>query len=205
MTWTSLTFAYGSTLTSSKMTQLYDNLTAMAEQASGAPNVYTGILMAEVATTSGTTADFTIPSWAKKMRVMLKGVSFTSTSPTVLIRLGDAGGIETTGYVTRTTDISGTESVVAFVADDADVGMLLCDSVADSGQSHIGIIELTLQKASTYTWFYNSYVVVGTSISNYLTTTGCGYKSTSAQMTTLRVCVEGSHIFDAGAISVMYE
>lgn len=39
MAWTSLTFAYGSLLTSSKMTQLYDNITALANGDSGAPDI----------------------------------------------------------------------------------------------------------------------------------------------------------------------
>ena len=39
MTWTNLSFAFGSLLTSTKMTQLYDNLTALANGDSGAPKI----------------------------------------------------------------------------------------------------------------------------------------------------------------------
>ena len=39
MAWTSLTFAYGSVLTSAKMTQMYDNFAAMAAGAAGAPSI----------------------------------------------------------------------------------------------------------------------------------------------------------------------
>lgn len=39
MAWTSLNFAFGSLLTSTKMTQLYDNLTALANGDSGAPSI----------------------------------------------------------------------------------------------------------------------------------------------------------------------
>jgi len=39
MAWTSLTFSFGSTLTSAKMTQLYDNFQALADKASGAPTL----------------------------------------------------------------------------------------------------------------------------------------------------------------------
>lgn len=43
MAWTTLSFAYGSILTSTKMTQLYDNLEAMARGESGAPLItFTG-------------------------------------------------------------------------------------------------------------------------------------------------------------------
>lgn len=40
MAWTALTFAFGSLLTSTKMTQLFDNLAALAAQDSGAPTLY---------------------------------------------------------------------------------------------------------------------------------------------------------------------
>ena len=39
MAWTALTFAFGSLLTSTKMTQLYDNITALANGDSGAPTI----------------------------------------------------------------------------------------------------------------------------------------------------------------------
>lgn len=39
-TWTALTFAYGSKLTSTKMTQLQDNFTALSEQASSSPVMF---------------------------------------------------------------------------------------------------------------------------------------------------------------------
>ena len=39
MGWTALTFAFGSLLTSTKMTQLYDNITAVANGDSGAPDI----------------------------------------------------------------------------------------------------------------------------------------------------------------------
>ena len=41
MAWTTLTFAFASLLTSTKMTQLQDNITAVAEGLSGAPNIET--------------------------------------------------------------------------------------------------------------------------------------------------------------------
>jgi hypothetical protein len=51
-----------------------------------------------VASTSGTSIDFTsIPSWVKRITVMLNGVSTSGTS-IPLIQLGDSGGIENTGY-----------------------------------------------------------------------------------------------------------
>ncbi len=44
MAWTTLSFPFGSILTSTKMTQLYDNLTALADGATGAPPIQTAAL-----------------------------------------------------------------------------------------------------------------------------------------------------------------
>lgn len=45
-------------------------------------------------TTSGTTSDFTgIPSWAKKIIVMINGISTSAVSSTFMLQLGTSGGI----------------------------------------------------------------------------------------------------------------
>lgn len=63
-----------------------------------------------VATTSGTSIDFTgIPSWVKRVTVMLNGVSTNGLTPFLAIQLG-AGSIATSGYIAGQTYtlISGT-------------------------------------------------------------------------------------------------
>lgn len=52
MAWTSLTFAYGSILTSTKMTQMYDNFQAVADGDSGAPNIQTAGIAANAVTSA---------------------------------------------------------------------------------------------------------------------------------------------------------
>jgi hypothetical protein len=55
-----------------------------------------------VASTSGTSIDFTsIPSWVKRITVMIAGVS-TNGSSIIQIQLGDSGGVETSGYTGTT-------------------------------------------------------------------------------------------------------
>jgi len=52
-----------------------------------------------VASTSGTSIDFTsIPSWVKSITVMFSAVSTSGTSD-VIVRLGTGGSPETSGYV----------------------------------------------------------------------------------------------------------
>jgi hypothetical protein len=53
---------------------------------------------ATVVTASGAFVDFTgIPSWVKRITVMLAGVSTSGTS-SLIVRIGDSGGIVSTGY-----------------------------------------------------------------------------------------------------------
>lgn len=49
-------------------------------------------------TTSGTEKDFAIPSWARRIRAMLNGVSLSGTA-LIRFRLGTSGGIVTSGYL----------------------------------------------------------------------------------------------------------
>ena len=74
--------------------------TAASLQVGGvATNLYPLVSGTAVASTSGTSIDFTsIPSWVKRITLMLAGVSTNGTSDP-LIQLGDSGGIENTGYV----------------------------------------------------------------------------------------------------------
>ena len=51
-----------------------------------------------VASTSGTSIDFTgIPSWVKRITVMFSGVS-TNGSSALQVQLGTSGGVQTTSY-----------------------------------------------------------------------------------------------------------
>jgi len=60
---------------------------------------YAGITLGSpTASTSGTSIDFTgIPAWAKRVTVNLSAVSTSGTNH-LLIQVGDAGGVETSGY-----------------------------------------------------------------------------------------------------------
>jgi hypothetical protein len=63
-----------------------------------ASDIYPLVQGAAVASTSGTSIDFTaIPSWVRRVTVMLSGVSTNGTS-NGLIQLGTSGGVVTTGY-----------------------------------------------------------------------------------------------------------
>ena len=148
------------------------------------------------ASTSGTSIDFTgIPSWVKRITVMFSGVS-TSGSSNILVQLGDAGGIENTGYVSEA--ITTTNSSPYIFNSSSTAGFIIR---ADSnGQTCSGIMTVA-------TLGSNSWVESGT----FYKTAGSmnfsvGSKSTSETLDRLRITtVNGTDTFDAGTINILYE
>jgi hypothetical protein len=80
-----------------------NTLTLQAGTATNSMNT----LATAVASTSGTSIDFTgLPAWVKKITVMFQGVSSNSSS-LWLLQLGTSGGVTTSGYLGRAAGISG--------------------------------------------------------------------------------------------------
>jgi hypothetical protein len=149
-----------------------------------------------VASTSGTSIDFTsIPSWVKRVTVMLSGVSTSGTS-NYLIQIG-AGSVTTTGYDSGAWSSNSANSA-------STAGFILNSSVSASG-SVSGTITISL--ANTNRWVSSG--VLGQSVSP----TGIGAGSVSGGFITLggtldRVritTVNGTDTFDAGSINILYE
>lgn len=70
-----------------------------------------------VASTSGTSIDFTgIPSWVKRLTVMFSGVSTNGIS-LIQVQIGDSGGIETTSYASGgwTANTTNANSTTGFI------------------------------------------------------------------------------------------
>jgi hypothetical protein len=147
-----------------------------------------------VASTSGTSIDFTsIPSWVKRVTVMLNEVSTNGTS-SYLVQLGDSGGIETTGYVSTGTgttgDVGGTVSSTAGY-----IVRGLSASAITSGQMVITLL-------GSNQWC-SSHVLTFDSTAMQL---GAGSKTLSDTLTQVRITtVNGTDTFDAGTINILYE
>jgi hypothetical protein len=148
--------------------------------------------------TSGTSIDFTdIPSWAKRITVMLRGVSTMGTS-NLIIQVGDAGGFETTGYTSGHAFISSASSAAGTSLYTIGFGLTLqvaAASVVDSAYV------LTNQTG-------NVWIGMGTMV--YATTGstgfGSGSKTLSDTLTQVRITTaNGTDTFDAGTINISYE
>ena len=148
-----------------------------------------------VATTSGTSVDFTsIPSNVKRITFMLDGVSTNGTSP-IIIQLGDSGGIEITDYYGSASEIRGTPTSTSFTT-----GFGLVESPA-AGDFYYGIV--TIANVSGNLWVYS---FTGSSIVAAQTYLGGGSKTLSATLDRIRLTTSGgANTFDAGKINILYE
>lgn len=179
-----------------------DSATAVPSQQSVKAYVDTAIagaggitLGTPVASTSGTSIDFTsIPAGTKRITLMFKGVS-TNGSSNFLVQIGDSGGIENTGYASgcATDGATRVTSTAGFVS----------SSAMAAGSVLSGFVTLMLEDSSNNGWVAE----VGLSdTSSGLSCTGGGYKDLSGTLDRVRLTtVGGTATFDAGEINIAYE
>jgi hypothetical protein len=148
----------------------------------------------EKATTSGSNIDFTgIPSWVKRITVVFSEVSHNAAGGTsnMIVQLGDAGGIETTGYVAASmTDAGDSASTAGFVM----------RSTNESTSNVSGI--MTFVNISGNTWVSSHALTRNTTAA----VAGGGTKTLSDTLTQIRLTtISGTPAFDAGSINILYE
>ena len=139
-----------------------------------------------VATTSGTVFNFTdIPSWAKRITVMVSGVSTNGTSG-VIVQLGTSGGIVSTGYLSSATSQSATNGFlfVGGSASDLRSGAMF---ILNAG-SGLFIQSGASKSAASFTSALGGNVTIAGTVDRIRLTT-----------------VNGTDTFDAGVVNIMYE
>lgn len=146
-----------------------------------------------VASTSGTAIDFTgIPSWVKRITVMFSVVSTNGTSNT-LVQIGDAGGIETTGYtsgVSQSNNTIVTSSTAGFIV----------SSGQSAASTYSGLITISLIGSNQWILSGVLFNPVGA------THPSAGNKTLSDVLDRIRITtVNGTDTFDAGSINILYE
>jgi hypothetical protein len=151
-----------------------------------------------VASTSGTSIDFTIPTGASRITVMFSEVSTNGTSAPI-IQLGDSGGVEITGY----TGSASTSSGVSTVSFAFTTGFGLIGTSSTAATLFSGSVTITALNTSTNLWACSG--VIG--YSNVAATTQVGgSKALSATLDRIRITTfAGVDTFDAGSINILYE
>lgn len=153
-----------------------------------------------VASTSGTSIDFTgIPSGTKQIVITFINVSTNGTS-NLRLQLGDSGGVETADYNSLTAKVASSTSVDGGAAL---AGFLLTTPGLTASANISGVITLVLQNSSLFRFGVTSMLnnqTTGTDI--HIST---GFKALSAQLDRVRITTEnGTDAFDAGQINIAY-
>jgi hypothetical protein len=149
-----------------------------------------------VASTSGTSIDFTdLPSWIKRITVMISGVSTSGTS-IVQIQLG-SGSVTTTGY-----NANASFGPSAGQYGTATTGFVIEPSAsATAATVRYSSVIFSLLSANTWVSQGNLYTTATTA-----NITNVGQISLSGVLDRVRITtVNGTDAFDAGSINIMYE
>ena len=151
-----------------------------------------------VASTSGTSIDFTgIPAGVKRITVMFNGVS-TNGSSVLRVQLGTSGGFATSGYLgsasTASTSSAATTNFTAGFDENASGG---------STSSSIRQGSYSIQTLSSNVWTCAGLI----GFSNEARTNSIGGSVTlGGTLDRIRITtVNGTDTFDAGSINILYE
>ncbi len=140
--------------------------------------------------------DFTpIPAWVKRITIMFSGVSTNGTN-FIDIQIGDAGGLETTGYVGTQSNIIGGNTGANNYGEDA-------FELRYVGTPYLvtGTFTLTLMNAATNLWVGTGVHGAETGIAT--TFFSAGRKALSETLDRLRISAGGNSI--TGSFNIMYE
>lgn len=140
---------------------------------------------------SGTSVDFTgIPSWVRRITVILSGVSLSGTS-SLLIQVG-SGSVTTSGYLSNShaTNNSGITSTAGFAGVIGTAALL-------------AIGTFSIVNVSGNVWVSShAYAASGATAS----VVGGGNVTLSGTLDRVRITtVNGTDTFDAGTINILYE
>jgi len=189
------TYAYFND-TSGAVSLYHDNAVKFATTSTGctvtgsivADNVGSGSLAA-VTPGGSTEANFTgIPADVRQVTVMFNELSM-SGSDDLLIQLGDSGGIETSGYISRSVWTNASESTAGMI--------IRGQNAADKWTG-----SMTFTRVHTTNTFIQSHTVIDPDQNEQRV--GAGSKTLSGELTQLKVKPSGSNTFDGGSVSITW-
>ncbi len=153
---------------------------------------YKMVLGTAVASTSGTSVDFTgIPSWAKRITVMFNGVSTNGTSA-IQVQIG-SGTIQTLLYA----------GVCMYSTNANNIATGFPLGMATSGASDIRFGSISISNLGSNFWTQQGNIAYNNAS---LVVSCAGGVQLSGALDRVRITtVNGTDLFDAGSINIMYE
>lgn len=160
------------------------------------------VLGTAVATTSGTSIDFTsIPSWVNEIDVFFNAVSTSGAgSGALLVQLG-SGSFQTTGYLSYAGSINNSNQTSTL---SSAAGMLITPGQG-AASTHSG--DLSLKRISGNTWVAagSGGGLDGAGTSNIARNSG-GTVALSGALDRIRLTTtNGTDAFDAGSVNILYK
>jgi hypothetical protein len=148
--------------------------------------------------TSGTSIDFTgIPSWVKRVTVMLRGTSTSGTSR-YLVQLGTSSGVITTGYIANVTDSRSTATAAGATST---AGFVVTADNSSAAYLYSGTIFLTIFTGNV--WVSSGILGESTGVRSSVSS---GDVALSGTLDRVRITtVNGTDTFDAGSINILME
>ena len=149
------------------------------------------------ATTSGVFKDFTVPSWAKRARMMLHNVSL-SGSALIRFRLGTSGGVVATGYNSVGSTIGSGAATVS-----QNNGIDIYNNGPGTSVFYFGSIDFSIADPATNTWVASGVFAAPASTATF---TAAGSIALAGVLTTIQIrSSNGTDTFDSGVVNVMYD
>jgi hypothetical protein len=148
-----------------------------------------------IATTAGSsiTLSSSIPTTALEIEILINGISTNTTGQPPIVRLGDAGGTETTGYTGVVRGPTGETSVT-------DGFYFFRNNAWNASDLLSGRMRLTRWDPNLHLWIADSLANDQSQSSTYT-----GRKTTSEVLTTIVLSTPGGvATFDAGSARVRY-
>ena len=147
-------------------------------------------------TATGTSIDFTgIPSWVKRVTVMMSNLSTNGTSA-VQVQAG-SGTVQVTGY--NSSGLASSSGVTPLVLSSVSGFVMVSDTAADAKTY---VMVLSLVGSNLWSASHTS----GGNTNRAISGSGGGSVTLSGVLDRMRITtVNGTDTFDAGTINVMYE
>lgn len=194
------TFSIASPNSNSNRTLTLPDASGTLARTADIPSVNPFTLGTAVASTSGTAIDFTgIPSWAKRVTVMFRDVSFAADPVAVGFRLGTSSGIDTTSDYTRWRGFFSTTGASADLETSNNAIYTYNGSGHTGSTTYSGVV--TFVNLSGNSWNVSGTMGIASPTQLYQL---LGVKTLSGTLDRVRVfCFSSS--FDAGTINISYE
>lgn len=147
-------------------------------------------------TTSGTEVDFlSLPAGLKRITIMFNAISLSSTD-SILVQIGDSGGIESTGYVSTSAAVFGANTTSC----DSSTSSFLF-RLANATRVISGHMILTHLGSNLWVSSHSG----GSTAGGPLAIVGGGTKTLTGELDRVRIAAGGGNTLDSGSVNIFYE